>query len=108
MTSWEKIDERTVDGFTIVTSVAPEDSDPRDSFDIDADEIFRKIEAGIYVWFVAKVAAFKNGVELASDFLGGCCYESAQAFISEDGYHPDMIAEAIRGAKAKLAELCAA
>ena len=68
MTYWEEISRDTVDGFDIVFSVAAEDMHPRDSFDMDAEELAQlceDIDRGRYSWFVARVQAFRAGVELA-------------------------------------------
>jgi hypothetical protein len=102
------IHSETRDGFDIAFYALPEDIDPRDCFDdaIEAEyDTFGKIERGELAWFCAKVTASRDGVELGCDYLGACCYESCAAFVSEDGYYPDMVAEAIEQAKATLARL---
>ena len=98
----ELIHEEQAEGFTIRFYAIPEDSHPRDSFDDtchDIDEICRKIDNGTYVWFVAKVTASKNGIELASDYLGGCLYESCKQFVTDNDYYADMKARVIEEAK---------
>jgi hypothetical protein len=59
------------------------------------------------LWFCAKVTAHKAGVELADDYLGGCCYASVAEFVEPGCYYDDMRASVIEQAKAKLAQLAA-
>lgn len=99
---YELIHEEQSEGFTIRFHAMPEYSHPRDSFDDtchDIAEICRKIDNGTYVWFVAKVTASKAGVELASDYLGACLYDSYQQFVTDNGYYADMKARVIEEAK---------
>ena len=105
---WETIKTETVDGFDITFSVAPEDMAPDWDFETDEerDELFRKIDNGTLLWFVAKVTASKNGIELASDYLGGCCYESTDEFIA-DAYYFDMVQNVITEARDAIVKLAA-
>ena len=104
-----------VDGFTVKWFRCEEDATPGESFNYDDEqmaELYRDIDAGQLEWFAVRVSAYKAGVELADDYLGGCCYESFAAFLAEsengcEGYATDMRANVIRDAKAKIAELCA-
>lgn len=96
----------TKDGFDIRFAVFPELTHPNDHFDDDG-ETARAIAAGEYEWFVAMVTASKNGVELAEDYLGGCCYETFEAFMEPDGYFDDMVDEAISMARQNIADLAA-
>ena len=80
-------------GFTIRFYSEYEHTHPRESFDDtcwDIQELCDKIDNGDYVWFTAKVTASKNGIELASDYLSCCLYESVMQFVTEDGYYNDM------------------
>lgn len=110
MIHWERIHTETKDGFKIELAFAPEDDDPRDHFasgDDEADaELIRDIENGNVLWFVARVTASKAGVVLGSDYLGRCCYRTAEEFMSPDGYYPDMVNEAITEAQNKIKEIC--
>ena len=110
-THWETIHTEYREGFTITLSFAPETDNPRDHFDggceQDDDEIFRKIENGIYLWFVARVEASKAGVVLGTDYLGGCCYSGAKEFMAQDGYFPDMVQSAISEAKKTIIAIAA-
>lgn len=110
MTYWEEISRDTVDGFDIVFSVAPEDMHPRDSFDMDTEELAQlceDIDRGRYSWFVARVQAFRAGVELAADYLGGCLYDSPTDFAKAGDYYADMVDTVTREARAKIEELAA-
>lgn len=96
----------TKDGFDIRFSVIPELTHPNDLFDDDGDTA-RAIADGDYEWFIACVTASKNGVELADEYLGGCCYASFDAFMDENGYFDDMVATAIDVAKQTIDDLAA-
>ena len=61
----------------------------------------QRIERGELVYFVARVRVLLDGRELASDYLGGCCYESAGSF-RQDPYFYDMVRSAIKDARAAL------
>lgn len=97
----------TRDGFDIAFYALPEDSDPADHFDIqgDDDRTFELIANGTYAWFCAKVTASKGGVELGCDYLGGCCYDSEVAFVTDSGYYEDMVASAIDEARKAIARI---
>ena len=109
MKHYETIKTEDTQGFHIVCSVAYEDMHPGDSFDDschDVAEICRKIDSGEYVWFMVRVEAFKNGILLGTDYLGGCLYESYQEFLN-DAYYEDMVCQAIAEANANLEKLFA-
>ena len=111
MEHWEMIHTEERDGFLVTFSVAPETKDPRGQFMLedgsDDEKIIERIHSGYYAWFIARVEASRAGIVLGTDYLGACCYESAQAFVTEDGYYPDMVDEALTAARATLASLCA-
>jgi len=94
----------TKDGFDIRFAVIPEMTHPNDHFDDDG-ETAQAIADGDYEWFIACVTASKNGVELAEEYLGGCCYASFDAFMDENGYFDDMVATAIDVAKQTIDDL---
>lgn len=54
-----------------------------------------------FAWFSAKVSAWKDGKELAVDYLGCCCYETEEAFYTrhKDEYFADMVASVVQQAK---------
>ena len=105
------IDTRTVQGFDIVCSTTWEDIHPSDVFDEtpeDMAEMLRKIDNGLLSWFMVRVQAFKNGILLGTDYLGGNLYENESDFVTESGgYYEDMIESAIKEAKDNLSKLLA-
>ena len=107
MKHYETINNESVEGFDIVASIGYEDIHPADCFDDtvdDIDEICRKIDNGIYTWFVLRVEALKNGVVLGTSYLGGNLYENPNDVIT-DGCYEDLKYEAITEAKETLAKL---
>jgi hypothetical protein len=106
---YETIKTEDTQGFHIVFSVRPEDIHPRASFDDschDIEDICNKIDNGTYVWFIARVEAYRHGVLLATDYLGGCLYENYQDFLS-DGYYEDMVSNVIAEATQTIEKLAA-
>jgi hypothetical protein len=104
MRHYETIHTEDINGFHIMCSVTHEDIHPRDCFDDsidDINEICRKIDNGTYVWFVARVEAFKGGILLGTSYVGGNLYENVKDFI-KDGMYEDMMHEAINEAKKNL------
>lgn len=113
----EIIDNREVEGFTVQTYACEEEIPVRgnviasgdDAADRAAeDEVLRKLEQdGLQHWFMAKVVVSKCGVELAEEYLGCCSYDSFADFLTENGYHSDMVATAMEAARLKIKELAA-
>lgn len=95
----------TFEGFTINVYALPEDTDPADLIDDCWTEDIAAIRDGRCEWFVAKVTASAEGVELGCAYLGGCAYYNLRDFISPDDYFGDMRAEAIAEARATLARI---
>lgn len=111
-TYWEHLGTEQADGFEIQFSITPDDTHPADLYDpasfADEDGLQKLIEAidrGDLQWFTARVQAFKNGVLLASDYLGGNCYDNPLDFISEGGYYEDMRWTVINEAKETIKKL---
>lgn len=106
----EHVHTEEKDGFKIDLYADPDHDDPTGHFatgDDKADaEIIEKINNGDLTWCVYKVAASKRGIELGADYLGGCCYESHEAFIKSNDYYADMVSNAIFEAKQAIKELC--
>lgn len=106
MQYYETIQTEDKDGFQIVFSVTHEDTHPKDYFDETPDdmaELCEKIDNGYYSWFIARVQAFRNGVLLGEDHLGGCLYENCKAFVQESGgNYEDMVYRVIKEAKQKI------
>lgn len=108
MSNYIKHHTETVEGFDIVFSTAYEDTHPRDHFmPEDVLQSCEDIDNGKYEWFVARVQAFKNGIELGKEYLGGCLYESATQFVKDNDYYSDMVQSAIKEAKANIKALTA-
>jgi hypothetical protein len=92
----------TMDGFGIVFEAEPEDISMRDHFIRECgwtESQFRKIRD--FKWFRARVSAWKNGVELASEYLGACCYKTVKEFYTtyHDEYFAQMARECVEQAK---------
>lgn len=106
MQHWKTINTESKDGFDIVFSVTWEDMSPADHFESDdLPTLIADIESGNLQWCIARVQAFKNGIELASDYLGGCCYKSYSDFVDENGYYTDMVQTVISEAKETIKAL---
>ena len=108
MQHYETVHVSTAAGFDIVLSVTPEDFAPVWDFESEEDkqDILRRIENGDLVWFFARVQAFKNGIELGSDYLGGCCYKSYAQFVVASDYYADMVENVVSQARENIAKLC--
>jgi hypothetical protein len=107
---YETIHTSKTAGFDIVFSVTHEDHQPDWDFEDEADkqDTLDRINSGDLVYFIARVQAFKNGIELGTDYLGGCCYDSYMQFVEASGYYADMVENAISEARANIAKLCEA
>ena len=103
----ELVHSETRDGFDINLYFIPEDTAPDWDFESESEkqELLYKIDRGIYLWFIAKVTASKFGVELGTDYIGGCCYESIDDFIQSGDYYDDMVNQAISRAKSNIRRL---
>lgn len=104
----ELMHTETREGFDIRLHFMPERDDPADHFCGGKAEwaaaIISRIDTGDLLWFMARVSAHRHGVELASDFLGACCYDSAEDFIACD-YYEDMVKNVICDARGMIVAL---
>ena len=101
MRYYDTIAEFERDGFEIIVDKSYEDMDPKDCFDdsqFDISEIHHNIEHGNLDWFMLRVRVLVEGLELASEHLGGCLYEDAQEVLT-DGTAEDLIDMAMTEAK---------
>lgn len=99
MSREELVHEETREGFLVRLYFGEEDMAPDwDMTDDERTELFRKIDAGLLLWFYAHVVAERDGMR-GEDYLGGCCYKSAQDFMQPGGYYSDMVNEAINSAR---------
>ena len=58
--------------------------DDTDDTEEQIEETLQKIERGELVYFCAKVTAVLCGIELASEYLGTCLYETYEQFCELD------------------------
>ena len=95
------------DGFEIIVEKTYEDMHPRDSFDDschDIDEICKDIDRGHLDWFMLRVRVLVEGLELSSEYLGGCLYEDPKEVLT-DGTAEDIIDMALEHAKSQVYRL---
>jgi hypothetical protein len=100
------------EGFNVIVDKTWEDLHPRDSFDTsidpdtglpyyDIEEMCRKIDRGDLDWFMLRVRAMHEDVELAVNYVGGFLYEDATEVL-RDGTAEDMIWETVEEAKRRV------
>lgn len=60
---------------------------------------YRRIQD--FAWFSAKVTLWKDAKELATEYLGACCYKHEEEFFTtyESDYFADMVRECARETK---------
>ena len=100
---------KTLNGFDIHIKALPEYAPVGDTFDIsekDLKEIIEKIENGQLEYFCAEVTAKKQGITLASDYLGACIYKSLQDFVDNSVYFDDMAESVTKEAAGTIKNLC--
>jgi hypothetical protein len=103
----ETIDIGTFDGFDIKLFALVEETFIVDSFDssiYDVQNLIDGVNKHELMWFCAKVTAYKNGIKLDSEYLGGCLYESLEEFM-KDPYFEDMKGQVIENSKTIIKEL---
>lgn len=104
---YDTLAEYERDGYTIIVDKTYEDINPRDSFDDschDIDEICKDIDRGHLEWFMLRVRVLVEGLELDSEFLGGCLYEDPREILT-DGTAEGLIDQALTLAKMKVYRL---
>lgn len=109
---WYTVAEKQDGPFKVVHSWTYDDISPRDCFDdscYDLDDMCRKIDRGDLDWFVARVQYFYDGVEMGTDYLGGCLYEDVRKAFEGglDGYLEDMEDRAKEEAQKRADEMLA-
>lgn len=106
MTYWETVHQEEMVGFTIKLEVTHETELPDWYFEseLERTELIEQINNGSMLWFAAKVSASKCDIELATDYLDGCCYKDIDEFIN-DGYYNDLVHNVITTAKQKIIDL---
>jgi hypothetical protein len=108
MRYYDQLAEYERDGYTIIVDKSYEDDiTPRDTFDDschDIDEICRDIDRGHLDWFMLRVRVLVEGLELSSEYLGGCLYEDPREILT-DGTAEDIIDTAMTDAKKQVYRL---
>lgn len=97
-------------GFDLKVNFLVEYSTLDQAFDSSCEnleELAKKIDSYDLVFFTAQLVASKKGIELGSDYLGCCLYDSYDNFISDACTLSDMKNEAISNAVNTLKELAA-
>ena len=95
------------EGYEIIVDKTWEDISVADSFDdtqFDIAEINHNIEYGNLDWFMLRVRVLVEGLELDSEYLGGCLYEDARQVLT-DGTAEDLIAQSLANAKQQVYRL---
>ena len=102
-------------GFDIIVDKTWEDLPLADLFDTsinpdtglpyyDVEQMARDIDSGKLDYFMLRVRAMYEDVELAVNYVGGFVYEDA-AEVLRDGVAEDMIAETIEDAKKRVTQI---
>ena len=94
---------REVDQFTVEISFAPDDTQLDLLFDTDADyypELIENLESGFWQHMICKVAAYYDGKEMGTAYLGSIVAESPAAWIANDPiFVEDLVAQAVDEAR---------
>ena len=104
---YDTIAEFEREGYDIIVDKTYEDIDPWDLLSECFDsktELYADIERGKYDWFMLRVRVMVEGLELNSEYLGGCLYEDAREVLT-DGPAEDIIAQALSRAKQEVYRL---
>lgn len=106
MRYWDELATYDRNGYEIIVDKSYEDLNPRDMFDEchDVDEIIKDIERGHLDWFMLRVRVLVEGLEISSEYLGGCLYEDPKEILT-DGTAEDLISTAMDDAKKQVYRL---
>ena len=107
MRYYDTIAEFERDGYDIIVDKSYEDMHPSESFDNECyniKELCNDIDSGRLDWFMLRVRVLVEGLELASEYLGGCLYKDAREVLT-DGTAEDLIDSAIEQAKTQVYRL---
>lgn len=100
---------REVDQFTVEISFAPDDTQLDLLFDTDADyypELIENLESGFWSHMICKVAAYYDGVEMGTAYLGSIVAESGPAWIESDSdYVDDLVDQAVDEARGEAVRM---
>ena len=95
------------EGYEIIVDKTWEDIQLRDCFDdgcYDIAEMEDKVNRGDLDWFMLRVRVLVEGLELDSEYLGGCLYEDAREVLT-DGTAEDLIAQSMANAQKQVYRL---
>ena len=104
---YDTIAEFEREGYTIIVDKSYEDLHHQDCFDdscYDIKELCNDIDSGRLDWFMLRVRVMVEGLELASEYLGGCLYTDAREVLT-DGTAEDVIDQALTHAKGQVYRL---
>ena len=115
MRHYDTLAELDRDGFNVIVDKTWEDLPLEDLFDTSTDpdtgkpyydvqDMYRQIERGDLDYFMLRVRAMHEDVELAVSYVGGFVYEDASEVL-RDGTAEDMIWETVEEAKRRVPEL---
>ena len=115
MRYYDTLAEYTRAGFDIIVDKTWEDLPLEDLFDTsldpdtglpyyDVQQMARDIDSGKLDYFMLRVRAMYEDVELAVNYVGGFVYEDA-AEVLRDGIAEDMISETIEDAKKRVTQI---
>ena len=107
MRHYEELATYEREGYEIIVDKTWEDMDPKDSFDDECwnmKQMCADIESGKLDWFMLRVRVLVEGLELDSEYLGGCLYEDARECLT-DGTAEDLIAQSMDNAKKQVYRL---
>ncbi len=115
MRYYDTLAEYDREGFNVIVDKTWEDLPLEDLFDTtidpetgkpyyDVQDMYRKIERGDLDYFMLRVRAMYEDVELAVNYVGGFLYEDASEVL-RDGTAEDMISETIEDAKKRVTQI---
>jgi hypothetical protein len=100
---------REVDQFTVEISFAPDDTQLDLLFDTDADyypELIENLESGFWQHMICKVAAYYDGKEMGTAYLGSIVAESPADWIASDPrYVQDLVDQAVDEARSEAVRM---
>lgn len=115
MRYYDTLAEYDRDGFNVIVDKTWEDLPLEDLFDtsldpdtgkpyFDVKQMARDIDSGKLDYFMLRVRAMHEDVELAVNYVGGFLYEDAREVLT-DGVAEDMIWETLEEARKRVPEL---
>ena len=100
---------REVDQFTVEISFAPDDTQLDLLFDTDADyypELIENLESGFWQHMICKVAAYYDGREMGTAYLGSIVSEGPQVWLFNDRDQvDDLVDQAIDEARGEAVRM---